>query len=51
MSNLPGLWIYFFRRYLLKSKQMGLAISFFIDIIILLLILSGPVALGTDHLT
>jgi hypothetical protein len=30
---------------LLKSKHRGLAISFFIDIIILLLILSGPVAL------
>jgi hypothetical protein len=37
---------YFFRRKdLLKSKHRGLAISFFIDIIILLLILSGPVAL------
>ena len=32
-------------KYLLKSKHRGLAISFFIDIIILLLILSGPVAL------
>ena len=30
---------------LLKSKHRGLAISFFIDIIILLLILSGPVVL------
>jgi hypothetical protein len=37
---------YFFRRKdLLKSKHRGLAISFFIDIIILLLILSVPVAL------
>ena len=37
---------YFFRRKdLLKSKHRGLAISFFINIIILLLILSRPVVL------
>jgi hypothetical protein len=40
MSNFPGPWIFFRRKDLLKSKHRGLAISFFIDIIILLLILS-----------
>ena len=45
MSNFPGRGYFFKRKDLLKSKHRGLAISFFIDIIILLLILSRPVAL------
>ena len=45
MSNFPGPLIFFRRKDLLKTKHRGLAISFFIDIIIVLLILSEPIAL------